>query len=571
MFDVRIRRLSVPLFVVLFLVGAASAAEKPSGGTLFVIGGGLRPDNSAVYQRLIEAAGGVEKCRFGVFPTASRGTSTAERFIEVLKSYGVPADRVTLIDVRTEGSAHTAGDPEVVEKIKACTAAYFTGGDQQRITRAFRGADGGDTPALAALRELWSRGGVIGGSSAGAAMQSETMIGVGGLPDSALDEGLDALDFGLTDNPNRRGLVVSPGLGFFRAGIIDQHFSQYRGRLTRLARATVEKGIRFGFGVDENTAMIVASGKPIEVLGVDCVTVLDAGDAKLVDGPTGCRIDGLRLSCLQSGDCFDTQTGKVVVHKNKKPSTPGTESHHGNHLVTDVAGSGAVPYAIFRGLVDNTSRKLIGVALRYNDAFAHGYRLTFRKTDTTQCWNGYVDNHFSHSVQGVELAIEPILASLRGPDSAPPGDLPEGPEGTACRALWFRGILAPDDEGNLRVDAPLTRAELAVALANAIHLLPPITAIAVPADVPEDEPFAEDVERVLAAKLMNLDDQGRFCPNETVSRKSAADVLARAAKYASSNVAPFATESDDAGDRDEQPLSRAAAAAAVYRLLQLPW
>jgi hypothetical protein len=402
-------------------------------------------------------------------------------------------------------------------------------------------------------------------------MQSATMIGVGGLPDSAMDEGLDALDFGLTDTPHRRGLVVSPGLGFFAEGIIDQHFSQYRGRLTRLARATVEKGIRFGFGVDENTAMVVSPDKSIEVVGADCVTIVDAAEAKLADGPTGCRIDGLRISCLQAGDAFDARRGTVVVNKNKRPAGPADASHHGNHLITDIAAAGAVPYALFNGLADNTSRKLVGIALRYNDAFAHGYRLTFRKTEQTQCWDGYVNNYYSHSIHNVELAIEPILASMRTPDGAAPSDLPDGDLGTACRALWFRGILATNDEGKLRTDEPLTRAELAVALAGAVHLLPPVLAVAPPSDVPQDEPFADDVEKVLAAKLMDPADDGSFRPHQVVTRKEAADVLARVARFAGGDAAPVTAEVAEAGDDDERPLSRAAAATAVYRLLQLPW
>lgn len=550
---------------------AVSAAEKSAGGTLFVIGGGLRPDNGVVVRRMIEAAGGVEKCRFGVFPTASKSTTTAERFVDVLKTYGVAADRVKLLDVRVEGSAHTAEDPEVVREIDACTAAYFTGGDQQRITRAFLQADGSDTPALAALRRLWARGGIIGGTSAGAAMQSATMIGVGGLPDDALDEGMDALDFGLTDNPNRRGLVVSKGLGFFTAGIIDQHFSQYRGRLGRLARATVERDVRYGFGVDENTAMVVTPDKVIEVLGADCVTIVDAEKAELVDGPDGCRIDGLRVSCLMTGDRFDPQTGRVTVHAGKRPADPDDLSHRGNHLITDIAAAGAVPYALFEGLSDNTSRKLVGISLRYHDAFAHGYRLTFRKTETTQCWNGYVDNLYSHAVHAVDLSIEPILSSFQSPDAACPIDLPDGAAGTACRALWFRGILAADAERKLRVDAPLTRVELAKALAHTVHLLPPRTALTTPSDVSESETWFDAVERVLAAKLMEVDEENRFRPSDVVSSREARDVLARAARFAGSEAAKHESDVGEAGDDDEKPLTRGAAAIALYRVLQLPW
>jgi cyanophycinase len=547
---------------------AARAAEPTPGGTLFVIGGGLRPDNAAVMRRMIDAAGGVERCRFAVFPTASIGTTSAERFVDVLRGYGIAEDRAVLVDVRPEFGARKATDPDVVNIINGSTAAYFTGGDQQRITRAFLKADGGDTPAAAALRRLLDRGGVIAGSSAGAAMQSETMIGVGGLPDEAIDEGMDALDFGLTESPLRRGLCVSRGLAFFDGGIIDQHFSQYRGRLGRLARAAIEKKIRYGFGIDENTAMVIRPGGDIEVVGSDCLTIVDAGEAKCADGPGGCRIDGLRITCLQAGDRFHPGDGGVTIHPGKKPVRPGTESFHGNHLITDVAAEGAVPYALFMGLAENTSRKLVGIALRYVHTFGHGYRLTFRKTERTQSCSGYVDNYYSYAIHDVDLSIEPILASFQSPDEAAPVDLPDGEAAAACRALWFRGILQADAARKLRPDEPITRAEFATALAQTVHLLPARGDWTPPADVTETEPWAGDVERVLAAELLALDAERRFRPAETISRREASEALQRAARFAGT-TAPVASAAD--ADVADRPLARVEAAAALYRLLRLPW
>src|SRR5208282_846604 len=158
------------------------------------------------------------------------------------------------------------------------------------------------TPALLALKDMWRRGGVIAGTSAGAAMQSSRMLSAAGLPDDALDEGMDALDFGIRRDLRQRGLLVTDGLGFFHAGIVDQHFSQYRGRLGRLARAVIEEHTRFGFGVDENTAMLVSGDGRIEVVGTGNLTIVDVANARCSDGPLGCRISGVRLPCLQSGD-----------------------------------------------------------------------------------------------------------------------------------------------------------------------------------------------------------------------------------------------------------------------------
>jgi len=132
-----------------------------------------------------------------------------------------------------------------------------------------RRPDGTSTAALQAIYDARDKGRIIAGTSAGAAVQSEAMISVSGFPDGSIDDGLDPLDFGLTkaiEQPAQRGLLVSRGLGFLNDAIIDQHFSQYRGRLGRLARATIEQNIRYGIGIDEDTAIVVNVDGGIEIL-----------------------------------------------------------------------------------------------------------------------------------------------------------------------------------------------------------------------------------------------------------------------------------------------------------------
>ena len=143
---------------------------------------------------------------------------------ETLVRYGVPAGNIAIIDITAADPARAA-DPAVVEQIRGCTGLFFSGGEQLRITRALIGEDGADTPALTAVREVFERGGVIAGTSAGAAAMSQPMISVSGLPDQVLDYGMDSLDFGMATAISRRGLFVSRGLGLFGGGLIDQHFN----------------------------------------------------------------------------------------------------------------------------------------------------------------------------------------------------------------------------------------------------------------------------------------------------------------------------------------------------------
>ena len=349
-------------------------------------------------------------------------------------------------------------------------AQFFAGGDQLRIIRSLVKPDGTPTGALTALEAMWRRGGIIGGSRHGAAVQSARMLRVSGLPDEWLDPGMDALDFGVSKHAGRRGLMVASGLGFFQAGIIDQHFSQFRGRLGRLSRALVHERVQFGFGIDENTALAVSPDGAVEVVGAGSVTILDAGDATIVDGPLGCQLRGLRLSWLQTGDRFDPATGTAIVRPEKKIVVAGTEDYVGNHLITDIDGPAAVPYAICLGLAENASRRQQGITLQYNRHFAHGYRFTFTETDRTHVHAGYVDHYYSYAMVDLQFDIEPVLADLNTPQAGLPIDLDSAAARPLVEGLWYRGILLADGQRRLRPRAPMERGELAAALAQSVHL-----------------------------------------------------------------------------------------------------
>ncbi len=513
----------------------AAIAAEPPGGKCVVIGGNLRHDNVPIYQRLVETASGTKLSRFVILTSASDSARGARHVAQTLADYGVSAGQIAILDIRPENAAQAAFDAANVAEIRRSTAAYFVGGDQERIPRALCKSDGSDTPALAALKALFARGGTIAGSSAGAAVQSQTMIEAAGLHDGALDEGMDTLDFGLTQDPQRRGLLVTAGLGFVRDCVIDQHFNQSRGRLSRLARVIAEKKIRFGFGIDENTAMLVGPDGAIEVLGAGCVTIVDAAGAAWNDGPLGCRIQGLRLSCMQTGDRFDPKTGTLTPHAAKELVAPGDEWKAGNHLITDISAAGALPYALFLGLGGNSSRKQVGIALRYTRSFGHGYRFTFRKLETTRVWAGHVDNVENWSVRDVALDIEPIVATLHPSESELPDDLRPasgcpGAAANACRALWFRGILLADAQQHFRPDAVLTRTDLATALDQAIHI-EPLEHVIRTIDVSESSPWSEAVIAVVGAKLMDVDAQGLFHPESPVSRQEAVCAMVRAWEF----------------------------------------
>lgn len=572
-------------------------ADQATRGHLLIIGGGLLSDNSAIYERLISYAGGPNQARVGILPTASTGTAGAERIAKALSARGVAPAQIQIIDITPENAEQQTSNPAVLDQIRGLTALFMAGGDQRRITRALLHDDGSDTAALKVIRDLWERGGLIAGTSAGAEVLGDMMISVSGLPEESLDFGMDALDFGLTRQESRRGVLVRRGLGFFRGGLIDQHFDRERGRLGRLARVAIDAGGRFGFGIDENTALDVAPNGTIEIVGGGYVTVIDAAHATCTDGPLGCRMTNIRLSCLGANDLFDLKEGRPTIHRSKTPIVAGSESMNGTHLIPDIAGREATRYALTIGLGDNTSRRQIGVTLKYNRHYGHGYQFTFTKSNETRSFRGIANGIDSYAVLDVLLNVEPVLHTLEFPAAVLPPDLPQGSSRGAAEAVLFRGILLVDDQRRYRPDEPISRGELAAAISQTIHLEPPRRNPPRITDVPPDSPAAEEIALVVAARLMATDAEGAFHVRTPVTRQEAAAILVRLYEVYNERSLPCdAVELADAegisadsrkpvfaairsqlitapGNRFQpgEPFTRQQAAAALYGIIGFPW
>jgi cyanophycinase len=561
--------MAIMLAMTRWLAVTVSLAEDAPKGRLLIIGGGTRRTSVDIYSRLIDGAGGLERARIGILPTASRSLDPARRIAEMLVRCGMSADRIDILDLTPFNAGQKAFDPQLVEQVRHCTGLFVAGGDQRRVTTALIAPDGTERPVLTAMRDVFRRGGIIAGSSAGAAVQSELMLAVSGLPADSLDEGFDALDYGLSGHEARRGLHVSSGLGFFRGGMVDQHFNQYRGRLGRLARAAIERRCRFGFGIDENTAIDVDPDGSFEVVGAGSVTIIDTDQAKCTDGPLGCRLANVIVSALEQGDRFDSRTGQAVIDRAKQQILAGQEDLNGNHLIPDIAGEGAVAYALFMGLAENTRRKQVGVTLKHVHHFAHGYRFTFTKTDQTRCYGGYVRGEYSNAIVSVRLDVEPIVTGLWPSVDAVPIDLPDDESRTACQAVWFRGLLLADDKNHLRPGAAITRGELAGALARFIHIEPSRAPPPRIANLDDASPHYDELETVIGAGLFALDRQNAFDGEAVLSRREAAAILARAYElYRGERLPAEALEIDDLVD--ETPATRSAIYATVRaRLLPL--
>jgi cyanophycinase len=262
-------RLSAFLSLNLLLATAlvASRAESPAvtqpageiPGALVIASGGPLP--LAVRDRFLELAGG-KSAKLVVISTASAGPEGPEaaKDLDIWKKRGVTS--VVLLNARRREEANA---PEFVRPLTEATGVWLGGGDPDRLVEVLRG-----TAVEKALHQVLARGGVVGGTAAGAAVMSGLMI----TGTSARAE-------------------IGDGLGLLPGTVIDQHFLK-RNRLDRLLGVLTKYPGHVGFGIDEQTALVV-QGRGLSVVGSSYVLACLA--------PAGKRPASVRV--LKAGDRAD--------------------------------------------------------------------------------------------------------------------------------------------------------------------------------------------------------------------------------------------------------------------------
>lgn len=269
---------------------AGEGVFSPKSGHLLIIGGGLRDDNAEVYGKLVALAG---PGPIGVLPTASAdGLEAGERHAATIRRHAGKVEVRVIPLTRDDTGKFDPGDEDaaLVNAINSCTGLWILGGDQSRLVRVLR-------PGLSPLssehplQQVLARGGVIGGTSAGAAAMSDPMI-VSGAPRISADE--------LPSSPD--ALRTGLGLGLLKDAITDQHFLQ-RGRLGRLIPALALSGRTTGLGVSEDAGCWVDQQAQrafaIGVRGLCVVRLTRAGDASEA-----------MISLMSSGDSHNLASGQ---------------------------------------------------------------------------------------------------------------------------------------------------------------------------------------------------------------------------------------------------------------------
>jgi cyanophycinase len=225
----------------------------PAKGTLVIVGGGAT-EGTGIMEKFIELAGGPD-AKFIIVPTAG-GNRKGEELIpyEEQQVVGGWLKR----GLKNVKMLHTH-DPKVadteafVKDLREANAVWFNGGRQWNIVDSYAG-----TLTYRELHKVLERGGVIGGSSAGATIQGHYLV-------RGDTSGPNVM---MTEEKNHQ-----LAFDFLRKSAIDQHINA-RLRWDDLIPVIKKYPELLGIGLSEGTAIIV-KGDQFEVMGKWKVAIHD--------------------------------------------------------------------------------------------------------------------------------------------------------------------------------------------------------------------------------------------------------------------------------------------------------
>lgn len=274
-------------------------------GTLIPIGGNedkgieeseiytLEFIDEGILYHVVKEAGGVN-AKIVVVPTASSiPVEVGENYLTAFSTLG--CKNVDVLDIRSKDDSETE---HAINLIKNADCVMFSGGDQSKITDKI-----GGTTIHNILVERYKNdeGFVIAGTSAGAMAMANEMIAGGSASESFI-----------------KGAVnMYKGLGLIPELIIDTHFIR-RGRFGRQSEAVAKFPNLIGFGLAEDTGMIIKNGNDCTVIGSGMVIVFDGSqlthnNEKILEEGTPMTMANLTIHVLSNGDEYNIKTRKVKV------------------------------------------------------------------------------------------------------------------------------------------------------------------------------------------------------------------------------------------------------------------
>lgn len=289
------KTICIPLILIavcLQLSAAITHAQTrgPEQGTLVIVGGGDR--DNLMFQHFVKLAGGKEAALV-IVPTAASSRADYDYAGHRTAKYAREELGMKNVAVVHSHDRQVADTDGFVEPVRQAEALWFTGGRQWRIADAYLG-----TRAEKEFQNVLKRGGVIGGSSAGASIQGSFLV--------------------RGDTKTSRILIGDhqQGLGYIANSAIDQHVIPRKRQAglievlsdpdTKMDR-TIDRKALLGIGIDEATAIVVRQDE-FEVIG-------RKGSVVLIYDPTkweSSTADHDKYLTLSPGAKYDLKARTVI-------------------------------------------------------------------------------------------------------------------------------------------------------------------------------------------------------------------------------------------------------------------
>ena len=249
-------KIKLALVATLFAAGmlAQDPEYGPPKGTLVIQGGGSDA-GTGIFETFINKAGGLG-ANIVVVPTAGGNKNpdgswkvyTEEQVVAAWKKRGV--NNVHMLHTHDPKVADTE---EFAKILRTANGVWFDGGRQWNIVDSYA-----NTLTLKEFHKVLERGGVIGGSSAGATIQGDYLVR-GAIAGSEIV---------MTPEPEHEH-----GFAFLRKVAIDQHINT-RNRWDDIIPVIKKYPNMLGIGLSEGTAIVV-TGDRFQVIGKWKVAVHD--------------------------------------------------------------------------------------------------------------------------------------------------------------------------------------------------------------------------------------------------------------------------------------------------------
>lgn len=265
------------LLAIILATSLRGGNYGPEQGTLLIAGGGALGPN--IWQRFMQLAGGPDAPI--VYIPAAGETEPNRHSADFLKKAGFT--NVTVLHTRDK---KVADSEAFAAPLKQARGVWFGGGRQWRIVDSYEG-----TRTEREFRDVLKRGGVIGGTSAGATIQGSYLV-----------------RGARSGNEIMMAAGYEKGFGYLRNSAIDQHLLK-RGREKDLWQVISKHPDLLGIGIDEGTAIVV-EGDRFQVIGVSKVAIYDASRDIKPSGPSH--------YFLENGDSFDMNTRRKIESTHPK-------------------------------------------------------------------------------------------------------------------------------------------------------------------------------------------------------------------------------------------------------------